>query len=209
MTYFESQNSQGVSLTDHIVFFDLEWTSWEGSMDNNYSEPWQHQEVIQIGAVRVDPMDEFSEVSAFNQYVIPQINSELSDYIVKLTGITQTKIDVEGIPFQRALNLFAAFTENWRLPTYSWGNDWVVLKQSCELYKLSIPEGINNNMHDLRQKFRSAGLDVDGVYSGDLHSHFGLSLDLYAHDALHDVRSMTAAVAHLTALDSQLSEKLL
>ena len=48
MTYFEPQNSEGVSLTDHIVFFDLEWTSWEGAMENNYSEPWQHQEVIQI-----------------------------------------------------------------------------------------------------------------------------------------------------------------
>ncbi len=64
-------------------------------------------------------------------------------------------------------------------------------------------------MHDLRQKFLSAGLDVDGVYSGDLQSHFALSLNSYTHDAIHDVRSMTASIAHLTALDSQLFGKLL
>jgi inhibitor of KinA sporulation pathway (predicted exonuclease) len=209
MEFFQSQDSEGSSLGSHIVFFDIEWTSWEGAMANNFSESWQHREIIQIGAVRLDPIDSFCEVAAFNQYVVPQVNSVLSDYIVELTGITQSKIELDGIPFNKALNLFADFTGNWCLPTYSWGHDWTVIKESCELYKVPIPDGICNNMHNLYKNFLSAGLDVSGVTSGKLHSHFGLSLSSRAHNALHDVRSMAAVVAHLISADNHQFEKLL
>ena len=191
------------------MFFDMEWTSWEGAVAKNFSESWQHREIIQIGAVRLDPIDSFCEVAAFNQYVVPQVNPELSDYIVKLTGITQSKLDREGIPFQIALDMFEKFTDNWRLPTYSWGHDWTVIMESCDLYKLPIPKGIDNNMHNLHQNFLSAGLDVSRTMSGELHSHFGLSLNSHAHDAIHDVRSMAAVVAHLISADNHLFATLL
>jgi hypothetical protein len=48
-----------------------------------------------------------------------------------------------------------------------------------------------------------------GVNSGDLQSHFDLSLNLRTHNALDDVSSMVAVVAYLTESDSRLIEKLL
>ena len=48
-----------------------------------------------------------------------------------------------------------------------------------------------------------------GVNSGNLQSHFDLSLNLRTHNALDDVSSMVAVMAYLTESDSRLIEKLL
>ena len=37
--------------TNTVLFFDTEYTSWEGSISRNWSEPNEFKEIVQIGAV--------------------------------------------------------------------------------------------------------------------------------------------------------------
>src|SRR5690606_28807495 len=37
-----------------IIFYDTECTTWEGALANNWGEPWQHREIVQVAAARFD-----------------------------------------------------------------------------------------------------------------------------------------------------------
>ena len=36
-----------------FVFYDTEYTSWEGAMQRNWSGPNEHRELVQLSAIRV------------------------------------------------------------------------------------------------------------------------------------------------------------
>ena len=73
-----------------IVIFDTEFTAWEGSMQRQWSLDWEHREIIQIAAVKVElTLSGAQVVSSFNTLVKTVINPTLSDYIIQLTGIEQ------------------------------------------------------------------------------------------------------------------------
>ena len=69
------------------VILDLEWTSWKYNVDRK----WQKKEIIQIGAIKIN--NKYKIIGEINIYVKPKFNPILSNYIKKLTGITQNKID--------------------------------------------------------------------------------------------------------------------
>lgn len=74
-----------------IVVYDLEFTSWEGSLACAWDSPGQCREVTQIGAVRYD-MNEGKVIDQFNALVRPVVNPIISDYNLKLTGHNQADI---------------------------------------------------------------------------------------------------------------------
>ena len=62
-----------------FVVFDTEFTAWEGSMQRQWSEPWEHREIIQIAAVKVQASSTNVRITeTFNELVLPVINPTLS-----------------------------------------------------------------------------------------------------------------------------------
>ena len=95
-----------MTTTNHrtVVIFDTEYTSWEGSVQRGWSEPWEHRELVQLAAVRtVETAAGLEVVDALELIVQPQVNREVSDYFVALTGLDRERIAAEGISFQQAL----------------------------------------------------------------------------------------------------------
>src|SRR5258706_10294556 len=82
-------DSRGLRLASPtITIFDLEYTAWECSMARHWLTPGEFKEVVQIGAVKLDP-GSFAVLDELGVLVGPRINPVLSPYFEKLTGITR------------------------------------------------------------------------------------------------------------------------
>ena len=128
-------------LPDTFIIFDTEFTAWEGSMERNWSGENEYKELIQISAFRIKKKgDTIGITKKINIYVLPRINRNLSDYFIKLTGITQEIIDKKGIPFKQAMAEFYRFCKNEKdekYPLYSMGNDYDVIKENLKLNSIN------------------------------------------------------------------------
>src|SRR5436189_6486508 len=92
-------DSRGLRLTSPtITIFDLEYTAWECSMARHWLTPGEFKEVVQIGAVKLDA-DSFAVLDEFECLVRPRINSTISPYLEKLTGITNDAVARGGHDF--------------------------------------------------------------------------------------------------------------
>lgn len=179
-----------------LVLFDTEYTAWEGSQARRWSEPWEHREVIQIAALRVDPTRGYAETGRFQRLVRPARNPDLSAYIRALTGLRQADIDARGVPFPLAYADFAAFCAEGSPALFSWGDDPGVLGENCALNgvpALDFPGGF----HDIRDPLEEAGIATREYSSGTVYRALDLPLDLAAHDALNDVLSLRNTLAEL------------
>lgn len=176
-----------------IVIFDLEYTSWPGSLENNWSNPGEYREVVQIGAVRLS-VPGLTEQFTFNQLVVPQRNPVLSDYFVELTGITNEQIADQGVIFDIALKSFLSFCDGATMASY--GDDRAVLMENIELLGLSIDHPLTPFL-DLAPWFADLGVDTTEVSSSGLPAHFGLRSSEKSHDALGDARAIAMALRHL------------
>lgn len=186
------------------VIYDIEFTAWQGSRERNWSEPWEHREIIQIAAASVEISDEgcFAH-SYFDTYIKPLKNPTLSEYVVKLTGITQDLIDREGVNFNTALSQFAEFCGN-RLEggTLSYGPDDGVFEENARIHGESLPLSLTSHTN-LRPIFYTVDEFDFHVCSGDLHKLVGIPLRGDHHNAVHDVQSL------VVTLDFLLKEKLI
>ena len=79
------------------VVFDLEFTAWEGSMAACWLRPGEFQEIVQIGAVKVD--EDFNAGETFALLVRPRFNPVLSPYLEGLTGITNEAMRAGSVDF--------------------------------------------------------------------------------------------------------------
>jgi inhibitor of KinA sporulation pathway (predicted exonuclease) len=103
----------GLPRAGGMVVFDLEWTAWEGSLARSWSGPGEYREVIQVGAVRLDAV-RFERLAVFDRLVRPVRNPVLSDYITRLSGLTNERMLAEGVSLDAALAEFAAFVGDGR-----------------------------------------------------------------------------------------------
>ncbi|MFM9370558.1 exonuclease domain-containing protein [Streptomyces sp. Da 82-17] len=109
-----------------FVLFDLEFTSWPGALERDWSGPGELREIVQIGAVRLD--EEYAVAEEFETLVRPVVNPRLSPYFTELTGIEQEQVDREGVAPARALSDFLGFCAGRSVLSY--GNDMVVLGEN-------------------------------------------------------------------------------
>jgi inhibitor of KinA sporulation pathway (predicted exonuclease) len=182
---------------DTVVIYDLEWTSWPGFLDSNWTLPGKHREILQIGAVRLDVAAGFAELAAVDILVRPRINSDLSPFIIDLTGLTQDRIDRDGVPFADALTGFSAFVGDAEIA--SWGPDGDVIAENCDLAGLARPPWFARG-RDIRTPVSTHfGFAGPQVASSDLPNRLGLAVEGRAHDALFDARCVAAALARLRA----------
>ena len=177
-----------------FTVFDLEFTAWEGAMASHWLRPGEFKEVVQIGAVRLD--GGFNIVAEFDCLVRPRINTVLSPYFEKLTGITNDDVAARGIDFAPAYDRFARFAGDAQICAF--GHDEWVLEENIRLYGLTgcapLPDFV-----DLRAWFADRGVDPRGLHSCDIGSRLGVAFQGRAHNALDDSRSVARGMAAMTA----------
>lgn len=177
------------------VVFDLEFTAWEGSMAARWSRPGEFTELVQIGAVRLDA-DTFQEQGTLDLLVRPRLNPVLSDYLVRLTGITNDEMAARGTDFAQAYDEFRRFADG--APIVAFGRDDLIFESNLKLYGLGdapplppytniVPWLIDN------------GIDPKGKNACDVGPLAGVPFAGQKHNALADARSVASGIAALVA----------
>jgi len=175
-----------------VVVFDLEYTAWKGSIARNWSAPGEHREIVQVGAVRLNPALAWRETASLTVLVRPRINPRISDYLIALTGITQERVDAEGVALDEALAQLAALGEGATF--WSNGPDGEVIAENCMLIRFPspiAPERFIDVRPFLARMLQRSPSEIDsyrlaGEFCGGNPGH--------AHDALADARGVAAAL---------------
>lgn len=177
-----------------MVVFDLEWTAWEGSHSRNWSGPGECREVIQIGAVQLDAMN-FNLLNVYDRLVLPVRNPVLSDYIMKLTGLTNERMQVEGVSLEAAIAEFASFVGDRSL--WCNGGDAAVLHDNCVFQTIPCPIATGNigNLRPLLAK--ATGLPASQLVSCELPELLGIGTALNRHTGAGDAIAIAQALATL------------
>lgn len=179
-----------LELPKEFILYDTEYTSWADDRLKIPREPWQHKEIIQIGALHVVDLE---EKASFEVIVKPVKNPKLSDFIIELTGISQIQVDT-GTTLTQALTEFSAFAKN--LPLYAYGEDANVIKANCDLLSVPFPfsmERCNNLRPTMKVILEERGIDYFAYSSGTLIEAFGKKGE-HAHDALNDMRNLLEVI---------------
>jgi inhibitor of KinA sporulation pathway (predicted exonuclease) len=174
------------------IVFDLEFTAWEGSMASRWLRPGEYTEVIQIGAAKVDAQS-LEVLDSLNVLVRPRINSEISPYLEKLTGLSNAMLAEDGVDFVEAYRRFLAFGGG--SPVFAFGRDDVILESNFRLYGLhdfSLPRYVN-----IIPWMAQQGIDPRGMHACDVGPRAGIPFVGHEHDAHDDARSVANGVAAL------------
>ena len=178
-----------------FTVFDLEFTAWEGSMARRWLGPGEFTEVVQVGAVRLDPIT-LEELDWFDVLVKPRLNPVLSDYFVKLTGITNEAVAARGMDFDEAYRRFVEFAGGGRIIAY--GRDDLILKGNLRLYGIAdappLPPYTN-----VIPWLMAQGYDLRGLHACDVGPLVGAQMHGRLHNALDDARSVAAGIRTLVA----------
>lgn len=182
------------ALPPSIVVFDTEYTSWPGNNERGWNAALgEYKEIVQIGAVRVDSTT-WAEQDALSMFVRPEKNPILSDYFTVLTGISQERIDAEGVSFSAALLRLGQFSEGCHL--YSFGNDEDELEENAAL--AGIPFSFDRErFHDVRDIFEREGVPAKTYTSGTIMRAFNKEPSRTPHHALNDARSILDGLREL------------
>ncbi|HEX4370342.1 MAG TPA: 3'-5' exonuclease [Rhizomicrobium sp.] len=184
-----------------LVIFDLEFTAWADSLGGRWLAPGEFKEVVQVGAVRLETAS-LAVTASFDCLVRPRINSVLSDYLQRLTGITNARLAKEGVDFETAYRRFVAFASNEVIASF--GHDEWVLDDNIRLYGLKdLPA--RPQFLELRGWFDHQGVNPDGLHSCDVGPLLGVPFEGQMHDALCDARSIAAGMAVLLQRGAKLS----
>jgi inhibitor of KinA sporulation pathway (predicted exonuclease) len=171
-----------------VIFYDLEYTAWPGSMANHWLAPGEFREVVQIGAVKADAQT-LQTLAEFDVLVRPRINEKLSSYFEDLTGITNAALAERGVDFREAHARFVAFCDG--APMLSFGRDDLVLTHNLALY--GIRDAPPLPMHrNIAIWLNENGIVTKHLHACDIARACGAQFAGRAHDALDDARSLLA-----------------
>jgi|TARA_R110000737_G_scaffold344726_1_gene372276 3'-5' exoribonuclease 1 len=140
-----------------FIIYDLEATCWLGR------PPGGLNEIIEIGAVMVDPTGEV--LGSFSKFVKPTINPRLSGFCKKLTSISQENVnraDLYPKVIQQFQEWIDIWDENYRL--CSWGQyDKVMLTDNCALHKMEVDwlgpsTDLKAEYHEIKGEHKLTGL---------------------------------------------------
>lgn len=176
-----------------LAIIDVEYTSWEGAMQRNWSGANEHREAVQI---YVCGLSENLEVVWGKEYFTrPILNPSLSEYFTKLTGINQETVDVYGVSLQSILLSLRELTLHGLV--FSWGDgDEGSLRESCKIQELEY-DAFLPSIRDIRPLFQQCGIDTTKYQSGTVHKAVGISLSGKQHNSQHDVNSMVESLRML------------
>lgn len=168
---------------DHIVL-DMEWNQpWPGSPSSKKVLPVTIRgEIIQIGAVRLTDEGVQDE---FQVMVRPKYYRHLNRRVSKLTGIKESRLKAEGIPFAEAIDRFRAWCGE-DVVFLTWGfDDITILRENLQLHEL--PYDWVDRWYNVQMMFNA---QTDGSNSQKALKTameiFGIEASRPAHDALGD-----------------------
>ena len=120
----------------NYIVLDMEWNQpWPGSPSAKKVLPVQIRgEIIQIGAVRVTENQQVAD--EFQVMIQPKYFRHLNRRVSKLTGIKESRLKEEGIPFPEAMEQFHTWCgEN--IVFLTWGFDDIgILRENLQLHGL-------------------------------------------------------------------------
>ncbi|MEU6711425.1 3'-5' exonuclease [Nonomuraea sp. NPDC046802] len=191
-----------------FVVFDLEFTTWPGAHEEDWSNPGQLREIVQIGALRL--REDFSIAEEYEVLVRPVVNPQLSTFFTELTGIKQEAVDQNGLPPDAALGDFLGFCQDQTVLSY--GNDMVVLGENFGWARFRGEEIKNSILSpsflNIRPWLNTHAPKTASVNSGRLWQALGLPQPMAGkeHSALFDCYSIAAALRHLCGAGASLPE---
>lgn len=193
------------NLPNNFILFDTEFTSWNKSIENNWSKVGEYRELVQIGAIKVKKVNNilFTE-DRLSIYVKPTINEALSEYFINLTGITQETITNCGKSIDEALDIFYNFCKDdngYSLPIFSYGNDYDIVLLNLDKIPFSKNkiryENWKGYFYDIREIFKKH-TNINNYTSGTIYKAFNIKIDkANVHNALWDCHSMYLALEYL------------
>ena len=199
MPTFSPTSSPRFSST--FVIFDLEFTTWQGAMEQDWSAPGQLREIVQIGALRLS--EDHTVVEEYEALVRPVVNPRLSPFFTTLTGIDQESVDRDGLPPDRALSDFLGFCRGG--PVLSYGNDMLVLGENIGWARARGEEIKHNALTpgflNIRPWLNTVAPTTASLHSGRLWQALNLPRPAPGdeHSALFDCHSIAAALKHLSS----------
>ena len=184
-----------MEIDDCIIVVDFETTCDKGGQI-----PTDAMEIIEIGAAKVN-LKSGDILETFQAFVRPSIQSVLSSFCIRLTGIKQLDIDAAE-PFQEVLEDW----KNWLghpFWTYaSWGEFDRTILERCLLEMGE--ELIFANHINLKARAKSTfGLKKSGL--AETLRHLGFAFEGRHHRALDDVINICKIVGYISARESELN----
>ncbi len=180
---------------DYIVL-DMEWNQpWPGSPSAKKVLPVQIRgEIIQIGAVRLTETQEVKD--EFQVLVRPKYYRHLNRRVSKLTGIKESRLLSEGIPFPEAAEQF----RNWcgeDIVILTWGFDDIgILRENLQLFGLGVDW--TDRWYNAQMMFNAQtdGSNAQKALKTAMEI-FGIEATRPAHDALGDAYHTALICARL------------
>ena len=180
----------------NYIVMDMEWNQpWPGSPSAKKVLPVQIRgEIIQIGAVRVTEDQQVTD--EFQILIKPKYYRHLNRRVSKLTGIKETQLREEGVPFPEAIEAF----RNWcgeDIIFLTWGFDDIgILRENLMLFNLNT---------DFTEKWYNAQMIFNAQTDGSTAQKalktameiFGIEATRPAHDALGDAYHTALICARL------------
>ena len=120
----------------NYIVMDMEWNQpWPGSPSSKKVLPVQIRgEIIQIGAVRVTEDQQVAD--EFQILIKPKYYRHLNRRVSKLTGIKETQLREEGVPFPEAIEAFRTWCGE-DIIFLTWGFDDIgILRENLMLFEL-------------------------------------------------------------------------
>ena len=175
------------------ILFDTEYTAWKNSQKENWSNPNEYREIIQISALKINNN---KILDTLNIYVKPKINNKLSKYITNLTGITNNKIKMDGITFIKFINKFYNFSKYY--PLYSYGNDYDVIKKNLIINNIDSKSKFfnvkwKNKFYDFKDIIKKkTNINPLKYTSGSIYKAFNIKMGPKhkIHNSYNDILSM-------------------
>ena len=189
-----------------FVIFDTEYTSWHGCQEHGWHGR-QKREIVQISALRVS--NDLRVLDTFNVLCKPTINPILSDYFIKLTGITNEQIQRRGISFPKAYKKFKKFVGKSHCLSHGYGGKWSdkcdgeIILENLKMNKMPIDDDIKYhnisawlipeyNRARMREHPKNSGKIAKFLHEDNKITKLGID----EHNALYDSYSILMGIKH-------------
>ena len=180
----------------NYIVLDMEWNQpWPGSPSSKKVLPVQIRgEIIQIGAVRVTEDQQVAD--EFQVMIKPKYYRHLNRRVSKLTGIKETQLREEGVPFPEAIELFRHWCGE-DIIFLTWGFDDIgILRENLQLFELDT--AFTERWYNAQMIFNA---QTDGSTAQKALKTameiFGIEATRPAHDALGDAYHTALICARL------------
>ena len=186
----------------NYIVLDMEWNQpWPGSPSAKKVLPVAIRgEIIQIGAVRVT--EDQAVTDEFQILIKPKFYRHLNRRVSKLTGIKESRLREEGVPFPEAMEAFRSWCGE-DIVFLTWGVDDIgILRENLQLFELET--GWTDKWYNAQMIFNA---QTDGSTAQKALKTameiFGIEATRPAHDALGDAYHTALICARLNLKKGQ------